>query len=378
VESARLRGVACIPAELCETATAALLAYRTHCAANSAAGQLILPEALKLLPLYVSCMTRLPAFAQNRPNAAGKGSSVVGLGGLGAAGTAPGAPFAEVAMRCDRRAAELTALNALPVHRVLSAIYSRVYRVDEACMREEEEEGGGEGGGGGGGGATPAGGLVAEEEEEEEEGVVGGGGGGGSGGGATPGGGGALHPAGQPPPHVLRALTRIHLPSHAPSGAHYYPSIELLSEEGAYLVETGSKLYLWVGGGCSEAFCRDVFGAARGGAGALALGTPLPRIQGGRANTLALRRLWGYVRGIGARRALAGTASGELPLQVVVPGDGAGREEVGYALVEDRMPGSGPASASSTTPASPTNARSYVEVLCAIHSAISASISAHA
>ena len=144
-------------------------------------------------------------------------------------------------------------------------------------------------------------------------------------------------------------------------------------------METGSKLYLWIGQSCSEAFCRDVFGARGGaGAGALALNTPLPRIQGGRANTLALRRLWGFVRGIGARRALAGTASGELPLAVVVPGDGAGREEVGYALVEDRMPGSGPASASSTTPASPTNARSYVEVLCAIHSAISASISANA
>ena len=55
--------MACIPAELCEVATAALLAYRTHCAASSAAGQLILPEALKLLPLYVSCMTRLAAFA---------------------------------------------------------------------------------------------------------------------------------------------------------------------------------------------------------------------------------------------------------------------------------------------------------------------------
>lgn len=64
-------------------------------------------------------------------------------------------------------------------------------------------------------------------------------------------------------------------------------------------------------------------------------------------------------------------------MHVVVPSDGAGKEEVGYALLEDRMPGAGPAATSSTTPSNPTNARSYVEVLCAIHSAITASINAN-
>ena len=34
-----------------KAAADALLAYRTHCAAASSSGQLILPEALKLLPV---------------------------------------------------------------------------------------------------------------------------------------------------------------------------------------------------------------------------------------------------------------------------------------------------------------------------------------
>ena len=364
IETSRTRNVSLIPSELCDAATAALLAYRTHCAASSAPGQLILPEALKLLPLYVSCITRLPAFAQNKPSAGGKGSSAVGLGGLGTVGQSPGAPFYDIAMRCDRRAAELCALNALPAHRILSALYTRVYRVDEACCAGEGE----------GGGETPAGGLVAEEEEEEEEGCVGWGSGGSGGGG-----GGGSPSLGLPPPtHVLRALTKIHLPAHGPSGATFYPSSDLLADDGAYLIETASKLYLWLGPGVAEAFCASVFGCAAGTPAALLpLGLPLPRVQPGRPNSVPLRRLWGFIRGVSARRVLGGTAAGELPVHVVVPSDGAGKEEVGYALLEDRMPGAGPAATSSTTPSNPTNARSYVEVLCAIHSAITASINAN-
>ena len=36
--------------------------YRKHCAAQANPGQLILPEALKLLPLYALALTKLPAF----------------------------------------------------------------------------------------------------------------------------------------------------------------------------------------------------------------------------------------------------------------------------------------------------------------------------
>ncbi len=39
-----------------------LAAYRKHCASNMSAGQLVLPDALKLLPLYSSCLLKQPTF----------------------------------------------------------------------------------------------------------------------------------------------------------------------------------------------------------------------------------------------------------------------------------------------------------------------------
>lgn len=38
-----------------------LAAYRKNCAAPSSAGQLILPECMKLLPLYVNCLMKSDA-----------------------------------------------------------------------------------------------------------------------------------------------------------------------------------------------------------------------------------------------------------------------------------------------------------------------------
>ncbi|XP_028157980.1 protein transport protein Sec24C-like, partial [Ostrinia furnacalis] len=40
-----------------------LAAYRRHCASPSSAGQLVLPESMKLLPLYTSCLLRSDALA---------------------------------------------------------------------------------------------------------------------------------------------------------------------------------------------------------------------------------------------------------------------------------------------------------------------------
>lgn len=37
--------------------------YRKHCASPTSAGQLILPECLKLLPLYISCLLKNDAFS---------------------------------------------------------------------------------------------------------------------------------------------------------------------------------------------------------------------------------------------------------------------------------------------------------------------------
>jgi protein transport protein SEC24 len=40
-----------------------LACYRRHCASPTSAGQLILPECMKLLPLYVSCLLKNDAFS---------------------------------------------------------------------------------------------------------------------------------------------------------------------------------------------------------------------------------------------------------------------------------------------------------------------------
>jgi protein transport protein SEC24 len=40
-----------------------LACYRKNCASPSSAGQLILPECMKLLPLYISCLLKNDAFS---------------------------------------------------------------------------------------------------------------------------------------------------------------------------------------------------------------------------------------------------------------------------------------------------------------------------
>ncbi len=92
-----------------------LSAYRRFCAANSSAGQLILPESLKLMPLYLSCATKHPAFVVNK------------LLGRPAAGRAP---LADAYVRADRRAEALAALMCAPAHRLVPALYPRFFRVD--------------------------------------------------------------------------------------------------------------------------------------------------------------------------------------------------------------------------------------------------------
>jgi len=48
-------------------AVGTLSGYRQHCASQSSAAQLILPEALKLLPLYALALLKGPALACAAP-----------------------------------------------------------------------------------------------------------------------------------------------------------------------------------------------------------------------------------------------------------------------------------------------------------------------
>jgi hypothetical protein len=77
-----------------KAASDALLAYRTHCAAASSSGQLILPEALKLLPLYTLALSKAAVFrTDSRP---------------------------------DVRAAAMWRLLSLPAHKAMPLVYGRM------------------------------------------------------------------------------------------------------------------------------------------------------------------------------------------------------------------------------------------------------------
>eukprot|EP00933_Yihiella_yeosuensis_P050739 TRINITY_DN48534_c0_g1_i1.p1 TRINITY_DN48534_c0_g1~~TRINITY_DN48534_c0_g1_i1.p1 ORF type:complete len:755 (+),score=105.09 TRINITY_DN48534_c0_g1_i1:131-2266(+) len=74
-----------------------LHSYRTNCASTTAAGQLILPESLKLLPLYIGSIRKMPAFRA--------GSD----------------------MKVDDRIVALLRILALPVSLTAPLVYPKVY-----------------------------------------------------------------------------------------------------------------------------------------------------------------------------------------------------------------------------------------------------------
>lgn len=88
-----------------KAAADALLAYRTHCAAASSSGQLILPEALKLLPLYTLALSKHAVFrTDSRP---------------------------------DVRAAAMWRLLSLPAHKAVPLLYARMVRLDGLLDRPQ-------------------------------------------------------------------------------------------------------------------------------------------------------------------------------------------------------------------------------------------------
>ncbi|EQC27505.1 hypothetical protein, variant [Saprolegnia diclina VS20] len=78
--------------------------YRKYCASNSSSGQLILPESLKLLPLYTLASLKSRGLRNN----------VMGNRGF-------------IDVRADERVALLSHLNNLPVEAAVSAVYPKMY-----------------------------------------------------------------------------------------------------------------------------------------------------------------------------------------------------------------------------------------------------------
>ncbi|RLN57232.1 hypothetical protein BBJ29_008110 [Phytophthora kernoviae] len=87
-----------------------LFNYRKHCASSSSSGQLILPESLKLLPLYTLATLKSRAL---RGNLMGN----------------PPRGFIDV--RADERVMMMGLLNSLPVEFCVSAVYPKLYSVHD-------------------------------------------------------------------------------------------------------------------------------------------------------------------------------------------------------------------------------------------------------
>lgn len=98
-----------------------LFNYRKFCASSSASGQLILPESLKLLPLYTLATLKSRALREN----------IMG-----------NPPRGFIDVRADERVMMMGLLNSLPVEFCVSAVYPKLYSVhdlaEDCCTLDED------------------------------------------------------------------------------------------------------------------------------------------------------------------------------------------------------------------------------------------------
>ena len=82
-----------------------LAKYRIHCSSQSSASQLILPEALKTLPLYMLGLLKHPALIENK----GLSNSI------------------KVVVRAQERAIHIRNLMQMSVHQLINTLYPKLY-----------------------------------------------------------------------------------------------------------------------------------------------------------------------------------------------------------------------------------------------------------
>lgn len=109
--------------QLVDECVTVLFNYRKHCAASSSSGQLILPESLKLLPLYTLATLKSRALRAN----------LVG-----------NPPRGFIDVRADERVMMMGLLNSLPVEFAVSAVYPKLYSLHdmpENCATFDDDSG---------------------------------------------------------------------------------------------------------------------------------------------------------------------------------------------------------------------------------------------
>lgn len=98
--------------------------YRVQCSSHSPRGQLILPESLKILPLYVLGMLKHPALILNNAN------DPVSPHTLGTA-------IGKLNVRGHERAYELRRMLSLPVRETINSLYPRLFAMHSVLDDEE-------------------------------------------------------------------------------------------------------------------------------------------------------------------------------------------------------------------------------------------------
>ena len=103
-----------------------LIQYRKHCSIQSPRGQLIIPEPLKLLPLYALGMLKHTAFLENV--AIQKRSNTGGIPTL--------LSMQRLTVRASERTFELRRLKSLDIRGIISSLYPRFYSMKNPISSE--------------------------------------------------------------------------------------------------------------------------------------------------------------------------------------------------------------------------------------------------
>lgn len=291
-----------------------LYSYRKHCSASAAPGQLVLPESLKLLPLLVAAMLKIDAFGQNtKPNL---GRTFV---------------FDQVSVRADARVAALCRVNTLSACATIPLLYPRLFSLHD--MTPEH--------------GTPA--YVPP---------------GSSGFGTTP-----AHGRTSTPQAITRALSRSQSAgsrasrASRKSGSHRssssaseylvipvvlpplrWPSADHLCSNGIFLLEGDGAIFLRIGEAPAAHLLMDLMGFSD-----MARLPAVPELE--RRESDFSVRVWAVIDYLQSLQEV------HRPVLVITPySPDSLKARFGLLLAEDSCRG----------------AKSYVDLLCAVHSAIQA------
>jgi len=134
--------------------SSALLKYRITCSPGSPRGQLILPDSLKVLPVFTLAMLKHPSLHENRtgvsvsspPCSPTQSLVTIGSGGMPSSSKlaftpAYGSALSRVAVRGHERAHELRRMVGAPLVEIINSLYPRVYNLfsllDAAALGDE-------------------------------------------------------------------------------------------------------------------------------------------------------------------------------------------------------------------------------------------------